>query len=138
MKALGRQLLVELYDCDRDILNDVDRIRAILMEATRLSGATIVSDTFHLFNPHGVSGAIVIAESHVAIHTWPEHGYAAVDVFTCGDTIDPWVIMNHMEEHFGAGSMSQMELRRGLFRDEVAHKISNRPQSADRELVPTS
>src|SRR5690625_2794936 len=85
MQALGRQILVEFYDCDRDVLNSEQRIREILLEGVRLSRATIVSDTFHTFSPHGVSGAVVIAESHVAIHTWPEYGYAAVDIFTCGD-----------------------------------------------------
>lgn len=122
MQALGRQILVEFYDCDRDVLNETDTIREVLMEGVRLSGATIVSDSFHTFNPHGVSGVIVIAESHVTIHTWPEHGYAAVDVFTCGETIDPWIIQKYLEEHFAASNVSSMELKRGLFPQKVAHK----------------
>jgi S-adenosylmethionine decarboxylase proenzyme len=122
MQALGRQILVELYDCNADVLNDEAQIRDILVEGTRQSGATVITDTFHLFNPHGVSGVIVIAESHVAIHTWPEHGYAAVDIFTCGDTIDPWVILEHMKRGFKAGNTSTMELKRGLFDGPVTHK----------------
>jgi S-adenosylmethionine decarboxylase len=122
MQALGRQILVELYDCSADVLNDEAQIRKVLMEGTRASGATVITDTFHLFNPHGVSGVIVIAESHVAIHTWPEYGYAAVDIFTCGDTIDPWLILEHMKEGFEAGSTSIMELKRGLFDKPVSHK----------------
>lgn len=122
MQALGRQILVEFYDCDRETLNGEDVIREILLEGVRRSGATIVSDTFHTFNPHGVSGVIVIAESHVAIHTWPEHGYAAVDIFTCGETIDPWVIQKYLEENFHAGNVSSMEMKRGLFPSRVAHK----------------
>jgi S-adenosylmethionine decarboxylase proenzyme len=122
MQALGRQILVEFYDCNRETLNSEDDIRSILLEGVRLSGATIVSDTFHTFSPHGVSGVIVIAESHVAIHTWPEHGYAAVDIFTCGDAIDPWVIQKYLEVNFEAGNVSSMEMKRGLFPSRVSHK----------------
>lgn len=122
MQALGRQILVEFYDCDRDVLNSEQRIREILLEGVRRSRATIVSDTFHTFSPHGVSGAVVIAESHVAIHTWPEYGYAAVDIFTCGDTIDPWVIQKYLQTEFEADTVSSMEMKRGLFPEKVAHK----------------
>lgn len=122
MEALGRQILVEFYNCNRDTLNGEDVIREILLEGVRRSGATIVSDTFHTFSPHGVSGVVVIAESHVAIHTWPEHGYAAVDIFTCGETIDPWVIQKYLESSFEAGSVSSMEMKRGLFQSRVPHK----------------
>ena len=122
MHALGRQILVEFYDCDREVLNDASRIREVMMEGTRRSGATIVTDTFHAFSPHGVSGVVVIAESHVTIHTWPEYGYAAVDVFTCGDTINPWVIQQHLQDGFGSKTTSSMELKRGLFPEAVTHK----------------
>jgi S-adenosylmethionine decarboxylase proenzyme len=122
MQALGRQILIELYQCDPEVLNSEERIRDILVEATRRSGATIVSHTFHTFSPHGVSGVVVIAESHVAIHTWPEYGYAAVDVFTCGERIDPWTIAEYLQQELHARSSSCMELKRGLFREPVSHK----------------
>ncbi len=122
MQALGRQILVEFYDCDRAVLNDENLIRDIMLEGVRRSQATIVTDAFHCFSPHGVSGVVVIAESHVAIHTWPEHGYAAVDIFTCGETIDPWIIQKYLEIHFGAGNVSSMEMKRGLFPERLAHK----------------
>lgn len=122
MQALGRQILVEFYDCDRDVLNQTDTIREAMIEGVRRSGATIVSDSFHTFSPHGVSGVVVIAESHVTIHTWPEHGYAAVDIFTCGETIDPWVIQKYLERNFHAANVSSMELKRGLFPQKVSHK----------------
>lgn len=122
MEALGRQILVEFYDCDRAIMNDESQIREIMLEGVRRSKATIVTDTFHTFSPHGVSGVVVIAESHVAIHTWPEYGYAAVDVFTCGETIDPWVIQQYLQEHFRSGNTSSMEMKRGMFPERLAHK----------------
>ena len=122
MHALGRQILVEFYDCSQERINSSDFIESSMLEATAASGATIVSHDFHTFSPHGVSGVIVIAESHVTIHTWPEHGYAAVDIFTCGETINPWVIMKSLEAAFCADKVSSMELKRGLFDDRLAHK----------------
>nr|BCX00838.1 MAG: S-adenosylmethionine decarboxylase proenzyme [Bacteroidota bacterium] len=122
MQALGRQILVEFYQCDPEVLNDEARIRDILIEGVRRSKATIVTDSFHSFSPHGVSGVVVIAESHVAIHTWPEYGYAAVDIFTCGETIDPWVIQRYLQEQFRSRNVSSMELKRGLFPEPVRHK----------------
>ncbi len=115
MQALGRQILVEFYDCDKDILIDQEAIRTALIEACVIGKATVVTDTFHSFSPHGVSGVVVIAESHVAIHTWPEYGYAAVDIFTCGETISPWDLFNHLQKCFKSKHSSNMELRRGLF-----------------------
>src|SRR5690625_1905496 len=100
--ALGRQILVEFHECDHDSLNDVSYIEKSMLQATRRSGATIISHDFHKFSPHGVSGVVVIAESHVAIHTWPEYNYSAVDIFTCGETIDPWLIQEDLKKSFGS------------------------------------
>lgn len=115
MQALGRQILVEFYQCNADTLKDVKKIEEAMLNACRLAKATIVRHTFHEFSPFGVSGVVVIAESHVAIHTWPEYNYAAVDIFTCGETIDPWVVFKYLEEQFESGQSSNMELKRGLF-----------------------
>ena len=123
MHALGRQILVEFYGCNEAVLTDTANIREVMLEATRRSGATIISDDFHTFSPHGVSGVVVIAESHVTVHTWPEFGYAAIDIFTCGETIDPWAVMRYLEAEFGAESVSSMELKRGLFPEKVTHKL---------------
>ena len=79
-RTLGRHLLLELYNCDTSLLNDTKRIEAALVEAARLVGATIIDTSFHHFSPYGVSGVVIIAESHITVHTWPEYNYAAVDV----------------------------------------------------------
>ena len=89
MNALGKHLLVELNDCKHAPLNDLEFIREIMLLAARASGATVLGESFHQFAPQGVSGVIIIAESHLTIHTWPEHGYAAADIFTCGTTVQP-------------------------------------------------
>jgi len=132
MKALGRQILVEYYDCDTDIINDVEAVESIMLAGTKASRASIISHNFHKFSPHGVSGTIVIAESHVAVHTWPEYGYAAVDIFTCGDTIDPWIIQEHLKKAFQSANVSSMELKRGLFRVEEGKELLFKPQNAQK------
>ncbi len=114
MKALGRQIVVEYYGCAPEVLNNVAGIKRAMHEAALVSGATVVQEAFHLFNPHGVSGVVVIAESHLSIHTWPEYGYAAVDLFTCGDDVDPDAAFMHLKDKLGAGSFSAMELKRGI------------------------
>lgn len=112
--TLGRHLLAEFYDCDPNVLNNVQFIEKSMTDAALKAGATIVQKNFHLFSPWGVSGVVVIAESHLAIHTWPEHGYAAVDLFTCGDSVDPMVSYDYLRHIFNAKTAFYSELRRGL------------------------
>jgi len=118
INGLGRHLLVEYYGCDNKLLNNIKRIRGYMLEAAERCGATIVKDVFHLFNPHGVSGVVVIAESHLAIHTWPEYGYAAVDLFTCGKDVDPWIAFDYLKKRFKAKNITVMELTRGILNPE--------------------
>jgi S-adenosylmethionine decarboxylase len=120
--TLGKHILAEFYNCNSNILNNVELIDQFMTEAATECGATVVTKTFHMFNPYGVSGVVVISESHLAIHTWPEHGYAAVDLFTCGDSCDPLVAYEYLKEKLSAGSAIYTELKRGLFdnqRNEV-------------------
>ena len=114
MKALGRHLLVELYDCDREVLNDIDHLREAMLAAAIESGAEIMGDSFHRFSPQGVSGVVVIAESHLSVYTWPEYGYAAVDVFTCGTKVDPRKAADALIEKLGAGHHVITEIQRGV------------------------
>ena len=117
MDALGRHLLVEFTDCDAEHLADVDFIQEAMLEAARKSGATILAHSFHHFSPPdgrgGVSGAVIIAESHLAIHTWPEYRYAAADFFTCGETVDPWKAYDFLQEALKAKHGSAVEFKRG-------------------------
>jgi S-adenosylmethionine decarboxylase proenzyme len=129
MEALGKQILVEFYDCDQSKLNDVSFIEGSLIDAAKASRATLISHNFHKFSPYGVSGVVVIAESHIAIHTWPEYLYAAVDIFTCGDTIDPWVIQEKLKESFESKNVSSMEMKRGLFKVPKGQKLLFKPET---------
>ena len=85
--ALGKHMTIEYYDCDPHILADAELVEKVFIQAAKDSGATVLGSEFHNFEPQGVSGFVVIAESHFSVHSWPEHDYAAVDIFTCGDTI---------------------------------------------------
>ncbi|AYO30647.1 MAG TPA: S-adenosylmethionine decarboxylase proenzyme [Thermoanaerobacterales bacterium] len=119
MKSLGRHILAEIYDCDPNILNDRELIEEILVKAALEAGAEVREVAFHKFSPQGVSGVVVISESHLAIHTWPELGYAAVDVFTCGERVNPWDACNYISEKFNAGHMTATEVKRGIFEKPV-------------------
>lgn len=105
----------------------MDVVKDILVSAARACGATIVDVAFHEFNPFGVSGVVVIAESHLSIHTWPEHRYAAVDIFTCGDVIKPEVAVAYIASRFRCKNPSVVEMRRGVIPGataKAAHKIT--------------
>jgi S-adenosylmethionine decarboxylase len=122
LKALGRHILAEFFECDTQILNDSHLIEIYMKQAAIDCNATIINSVFQAFNPHGVSGVVVIAESHLAIHTWPEYGYAAVDVFTCGETVDPWLATRSLQELLKAKSVTTVEMKRGEIKsDEVLH-----------------
>lgn len=93
-------------------LNSVRLIQEYMEEATRTAGATVVQSVFHPSQPNGVSGVVVIAESHLAIHTWPAYGCAAVDLFTSGDDVDPWKIYTYLKEKLSAEEVSTVEMKR--------------------------
>jgi len=114
LNALGKQLLLELKGCDKEVLNDLSFLKTALLAAASECGATALGDSFHQFNPQGVSGVVVIAESHLFIHTWPEYGYAAVDIFTCGNSVQPERAAELLIERLGASNHSIIEMKRGI------------------------
>jgi len=114
MKALGQHLILELYGCRAASLSSVSEVQETMLKAAKAAKATIIDSIFHHFQPHGVSGVVVIAESHFAIHTWPEHRYASVDLFTCGDKTKPWEAFKVVKKLFKATHFSVMKMERGL------------------------
>ena len=118
MTALGHHLLVEFTGCDPVSLADLDQVTSAMLQAAEASGATVVTHSFHHFSPHGVSGAVIIAESHLAIHTWPEHGFAAVDFFSCGN-VDMSRGLAVLKVAFGATGETRLELERGPLRTVI-------------------
>ena len=115
--ALGKHLLLELMDCNHELLNDIEYLRKALSDVAGQIGATVIKDSFYQFTPQGVSGVVIIAESHISIHTWPEYNYAAVDVFTCGDSVKPEEAARLIVQRLEAKKHSSTELRRGIVAD---------------------
>jgi len=113
LNSLGIHLLLELKDCRIDLLDDLPFIQKTLINAAVSTGATIVGQTFHKFSPQGVTGVVAIAESHLSIHTWPEHGYAAADIFTCGASFNPREAAQIIIEKFECRDPSIVEVERG-------------------------
>jgi len=125
VQALGTHLLVELRECNSSLLNDVKKAKEMMIAAAKEAGATVLGAHFHEFSPHGVTGVVVIAESHLSIHTWPEYGYAAVDVFTCGDTLQPSVAAAYLAKKFESKNPTLIEVKRGtltLGNEHLPHK----------------
>ncbi|HPI41374.1 MAG TPA: adenosylmethionine decarboxylase, partial [Pseudobdellovibrionaceae bacterium] len=133
MNSLGRHILVEFNSCNPEKLNDVAFIEQSMIKAAEIAGATVINSTFHHFSPWGVSGVVVIQESHLAIHTWPEYRYAAVDLFTCGETVNPWVSFNHLKTAFEA-NFSALEMNRGSL--EVIKKSEFKSQDHRSSPLP--
>ena len=114
IEQLGRHILVEYYNCDKEILKDHELIEKHMKQAAIEAKATIVQSCFHKFNPWGVSGAVIIQESHLTIHTWPEFGFASVDLFTCGDKVNPWDGFKYLEKALKSERSESTEVAIGL------------------------
>ena len=109
----GSQVVLDLYECETAHLDDIAWVKATLVDAARAAGATIVETVFHKFAPWGISGVVVIAESHLAIHIWPENRYAAIDVFTCGENVRMDVATAFLKREFRSKRAVQRRFRRG-------------------------
>lgn len=126
MKALGRHIVCEFSGCDPMLLSDVDGIHTMMIAAAKAARATVMESAFHRFEPQGVSGTVILAESHLSIHTWPEKGYAAMDFYTCGDHTDPWLACDLAAQELRAKSVLTTEFKRGIEKSngEFSHVVS--------------
>jgi S-adenosylmethionine decarboxylase len=127
LHALGTHLLIDLKDCNPEILDDLGEVRDAMVSAAKEANATIVDVSFHEFNPIGISGMVIIAESHLSIHTWPEYGYAAVDIFTCGEQIKPLDAARYLIERLQCKNPSMVDMKRGMLSvdgGKLPHKVA--------------
>jgi len=136
MQTLGRHALLDLYGCDRAVLDDPSFLQQVLHQAALDLECTVVQEVFHRFSPHGVSGVVVIAESHLAVHTWPEHGFAAVDLFTCNASTALSALSEILKKRFGASRVEFVEKPRGLVPREgrLPPSRMDAPPDDDREV----
>lgn len=110
---MGRHVIAELWECNEKMLNDTELMERTFVDAALKAGAEIREVTFHKFAPQGVSGVVLISESHLTVHSFPEHGYASIDVYTCGDKIDPNVAADYIAAALNCKSYEKIELPRG-------------------------
>ena len=121
MKKMGTHLVVDAWQAPAELLNDPERIRSALIEAIAAGEATLIDICVHQFSPHGVTATVTLAESHIAIHTWPEYGYFAADLFFCGRG-KPAVAMKVLQQALQAGQVKMQEIERG-FSDDIDNAI---------------
>ena len=117
--------ILDYFDCDKELLKDLGFIEKVMLEAAEVIGANVMAHSFHRFEPFGISGAVIISESHLAIHTFPEYGFAAVTVESCGKKIDPWEAYYFLQDRLKAKKSNSSSLQRGLFdapRGSMPHK----------------
>ena len=111
---IGRHCILELYQCDHAKLNDEAFIRTTITSSAKIAGATLINLVTHSFKPQGVTGLALLAESHISIHTWPEIGYAAIDVFTCGEHTMPQKACKLLTKDFEAKNFSFKKIHREI------------------------
>ncbi|MEO0270949.1 MAG: adenosylmethionine decarboxylase [candidate division WOR-3 bacterium] len=114
MKPVGEHYIVEASGCDPQIIGNVEKMQEILVNAAHKANVKIWAVSFHRFPPQGVSGVIVISESHISVHTWPEYGYVALDIYTCGEHSNPEEAVNFALQEFKAENVHISEITRGL------------------------
>ena len=131
MQRIGRHLILELWGCDADSINSIEVIQRAMTETVEACGATLLDLRVYPFTPIGVTGVAILSESHMMIHTWPEHGYAAVDVFTCGYHTDPGKAVPVLNRHFSPERVQVMEMNRGIITEgELAKKPEDEQYAA--------
>lgn len=126
-RPLGLHYILELYGCPQDLLNDSDLICQSLRQAAREANSTLLNAVHHRFEPHGVTALALLAESHISIHTWPESGYAAVDVFTCGESTTPKRACEYLIEVLRADRYTLQAIDRGAVVSAADERTSRSP-----------
>ena len=111
MKAIGRHIILEMWGCQN--LDSVDTAEQALREMVTALDVNLLDLRVYPFSPVGVTGIAIVSESHLVIHTWPEHGYAAVDIFTCGAPREPQDAVHVLRKHFQPERIGVMEINRG-------------------------
>ena len=115
---LGKHYIVNYYRCDSDILRNVGVVENILRDAARVGDLTIVDSFYKQFEPYGVSGASILKESHITIHTWPEHGFAALDIFVCDDNSNPLSCIQYIRDKLDSDSYEIDLINRGYIEND--------------------
>lgn len=114
LDALGCNIFADMYGCDASVLDDVEYLRTMMKEAAKRGNMTVVRTIFHRYEPQGITGIVVVKESHIAIHTWPEHAFASVDIFLCGNNSRPYEVLKYIESKLRPARVYTNSIERGL------------------------
>ncbi len=120
---VGRHCILELYNCPTHLLNNPVFMKQALEKAAKVAKSTLLSEVTHHFEPYGVTGLALLAESHISIHTWPEYGYIAVDIFTCGEYAEPEKACRYLVQAFQASNHTLLTLPRGKLSPEIQKRL---------------
>ncbi len=112
--TIGSHWILEMYDCPAEVINDLETVRTAVRDAAHAARSTLLHESAHGFEPQGVTALALLAESHISVHTWPELGYAAADVFTCGEHARPAKACEHLASALQAGRYELKHLERGM------------------------
>lgn len=124
----GIHLLLECWEVSASALNDADWLQERMKQAAEVAQVTIIGEMFHRFSPHGVTGVLLLAESHMSIHTWPENGYAAIDIYTCGKTNWPEAAADYLTRALSVGQSDLMRIERG---QKIPDRLKSRPDAKE-------
>ncbi len=130
MTQLGHHYIAELWECPADVLNTPERLESIARGAAEYARVTVLSSQFHHFTPQGVTGLLLLSESHLSVHTWPEHGYCAMDLFTCGDPKAAREAILEAASRMGCGRLELQIVGRG------EHQVARSVDTERRVIYP--
>ncbi len=119
---LGNHVISEAFECNSDYLNDEDKIKEILTKAAEVAGTDLRKIMVEKFAPYGITAVAIVSESHLSIHSWPELGYAAIDVFTCGDNSNPKAASEYIAEQLESTFVTCNEIKRGVILHMSSHR----------------
>lgn len=136
MPTIGSHWILEMYDCPAEVIDDLDVVRTAVRGAAKAARSTLLHESAHSFEPQGVTALGLLAESHISVHTWPELGYAAADVFTCGEHAQPDRACEHLARALQAGRRELRHLERGVAAPPERPGREPEPLVAATEIAP--
>ncbi len=124
--VLGYNIFADMYGCDTNLLDDIKYLRRLLKEAADAGNMHIVKVFFHKYSPQGITGLVIVKESHIALHTWPEYAFASVDIFLCGNNSNPYNTLKHIENGLKPSKVITKSIERGVIHEELTEVMGNR------------
>ncbi len=124
--VLGYNIFADMYGCDANLLDSIKYLRRLLKGAADTGNMHIVKVFFHRYYPQGITGLVIVKESHIALHTWPEYAFASVDIFLCGNNSDPYKTLKHIENGLKPSKIIIKSVERGVIHEGIKEVMGNR------------